>query len=214
MCPNNEINTNSNYNHEVMEDINEKIIQGLQRISMVIRHLLWKVSQEHGLSPLQIQVLLMGTEQKRRSLGEYASLLRVKQSTLSDAIQVLETKGYLRRVPEKSNRRVRYLRITPRGKKLVETLRDWHSELITALEKVSPEVKEGGWYFLLNLISQLVQGGVVQEARMCFLCKYFVVRNEEEGRFWCDYLKEDLPLHMLRLDCPDYVAALITVGNR
>lgn len=182
-------------------EIDKKIIDGLQRLTLVVRHLLWKVSQENGLTPLQTQILiLIGDDEK--SLREYAEYLKVKLSTLSDAISSLEEKGYVTKITNPMNRRVRHLKLTNKGRRHVKRIRNWSRSLEETLAKLNILTKEGGWLFILRLISELVRSGVIQDVQMCFLCKYFIERVE--GTFYCKFLEEEIPTPSLRLECPDF----------
>ena len=48
--------------------VNQKITQALERISKAFRVLLWKESKKHGISPIQIQILVFCLSHKPEML--------------------------------------------------------------------------------------------------------------------------------------------------
>ena len=47
-----------------MNIVNHKITQALERISKAFRVLLWEESKKHGISPIQIQLLIFCSSHK------------------------------------------------------------------------------------------------------------------------------------------------------
>src|ERR1700710_395571 len=103
------------------------------RISALLRHLflydrgnLLRVIEESGLSMTQSKALLelggLGEETEARQVGDLAETLGVSVPSMSRAVDGLVKKRLATRVEDPDDRRVRQVRITRRGKELVETL--------------------------------------------------------------------------------------------
>jgi len=103
------------------------------RVSALLRHLflydrgnLLRVIEESGLSMTQSKALLelggLGEAVEARQVGDLAEALGVSVPSMSRAVDTLVKKRLATRVEDRDDRRVRRIAITPRGKKLVDTL--------------------------------------------------------------------------------------------
>ncbi|MCG8010485.1 MAG: MarR family transcriptional regulator, partial [Candidatus Thiodiazotropha weberae] len=105
------MDSNSLYNH-------------LERLSELLRTDLRKSGIEHGLQPVQLEVLHYLSVCNRYSdtplaVSEY---LGQTKGTVSQTIKVLEQKGLLLRRTDAEDKRVSHLALTPRGSKLLDRL--------------------------------------------------------------------------------------------
>ena len=84
---------------EQNENIDSKIIAGLERISRVFRLLLWDIAKDENLSPIQIQFLifLLYNKPSRRRITDIANEFNLTKATVSDAISSLEEKKFNRK---------------------------------------------------------------------------------------------------------------------
>jgi len=118
---------------QTREEISEETRETAARISALLRHLflydrgnLLQVLEDSGLSTTQTKALLelggIGEEVEPRQVSELAETLGVSLPSVSRAVDSLVRKGLATRVEDLSDRRVRRVAITAKGKKLVETL--------------------------------------------------------------------------------------------
>jgi DNA-binding MarR family transcriptional regulator len=106
------------------EDVDAKLVAGLERLGQVFRVLLWERAHEHGLSPVQARVLLdlrFRAEGGRR-VGALAEQFSLTAATVSDALTTLAEKGFVAKEPDPDDRRARIVRLTDDGEELVDTL--------------------------------------------------------------------------------------------
>lgn len=68
-------------------------------------------------------------QMKMKDVGEY---FNIKLSTLTSTIDKLEEKGFVKRTNSKEDRRVVYLKLTPKGKKLLPTAYEYLQLLMSA----------------------------------------------------------------------------------
>ena len=169
----------------------ERLLWALERLSAVQRSLLWKRAFASGLTLTQAQVLLHLAKREEERPTPLSETLGITPPTLSDALKALEEKGLLERIRDLKDGRVRTLRPTPLGLEVAQTLKDWANPLLLALEG-----KEEALYPLLEAIAELARMGVVREARLCLLCRFFSAPD------YCGLMEKSLP--DLRLDCPDF----------
>jgi DNA-binding MarR family transcriptional regulator len=103
------------------------------RLSALLRHVFLydrgsqlRVIEETGLSLTQCKVLLelggLGQTAEAWQLGDLAELFGVSLPSMSRAVDALVKKKLATRVEDPDDRRARQVRITARGKDLVETL--------------------------------------------------------------------------------------------
>jgi DNA-binding MarR family transcriptional regulator len=103
------------------------------RLTALFRHLFLydrgnqlRVIEESGLSMTQCKALLelggLGQTAEAWQVGDLAEVFGVSVPSMSRAVDGLVKKGLATRVEDPDDRRVRQVRITPKGKVLVETL--------------------------------------------------------------------------------------------
>lgn len=194
----------SSFDLEIQNNqIEHRIIAGLERIAEVFRILLWKQGKKFHLSPIQIQILIfLNTHSKEKCNVSYlAKEFNLTKATVSDAIQSLLRKGYITKERSQSDGRSYGIKLTYSGKLLYQKISSYTNELTEPILRLSRSQKECLLENLINIIYQLNQSGVISIQRMCFTCKYY--RNEGKKHF-CQFLDKPLERNELRLDCPDY----------
>jgi DNA-binding MarR family transcriptional regulator len=192
-------------------DVDKKIVASLERLSQALRVLLREEAQEHGLSPIQAQILvhLLFHGPGLRRVGQLAKEFDLTRATVSDAVGSLEKKGLVERSPWPGDGRVATLRLSPAGEEAARGLATWANAVEGSLSASSPEEKEVVMRFLMGLIASLQRSGVVTVARMCVSCRFFRpnAHPNEGSPHHCALL--DLPLARsdLRVDCPEHERA-------
>jgi DNA-binding MarR family transcriptional regulator len=196
----------SSFDLEIQNNqIEHRIIAGLERIAEVFRILLWNQGKKFRLSPIQIQILIfLNTHnQDKCNVSYLAKEFNLTKATVSDAIQSLLRKGYITKRQSQSDARSYGIELTRSGKLLYQKISNYSDKLIEPIFRLSQNEKECLLENLINIIYQLNQSGVISIQRMCFTCKYY--KNEDKKHF-CQFLGKPLSKNELRLDCPDYDA--------
>ncbi|MGB0918349.1 MAG: MarR family winged helix-turn-helix transcriptional regulator, partial [Flavobacteriales bacterium] len=77
-----------------------KIVASLERISEAFRVLLWNESKAHGLSPLQVQVLIFlhYHSEEKCTVSYLAKEFNMAKPTISDTVKILERKELIQKV--------------------------------------------------------------------------------------------------------------------
>ncbi len=188
--------------------VDSKIVVALERSNQAFRVLLWERAQQHGLSPIQIQILvfLASHDVELCRVGHLAREFGVTAATISDAVSTLATKKLIVRVGSPDDRRAINLKLSPAGKRLALKLGDWADAVRDALSALSPRDQVALLESLMKLIAALRQAGIVSVARMCISCKHFVEKPlSGPGPHFCLLLEKPLPTTNLRVDCPEHV---------
>ncbi|MEP0365971.1 MAG: MarR family winged helix-turn-helix transcriptional regulator [Cyclobacteriaceae bacterium] len=186
------------------QNVESKIIVSLERISEAFKVLLWEDSKTHGLTPIQVQILvfcLFHSPDKRKG-KQLASELNVTKATISDAVKTLEKKGLISKTIE-TDARSYIIELTSHGKNIAKNVSFFANPLHSPIERLSEAKKGVLLKSLLDLISNLQSAGIISINRMCLSCKHYEQR--QEGHF-CHLLQKKLSDQELRIDCSEYVA--------
>ena len=184
--------------------LERKIVNGLERLSETLKALLWEKGKAHGISPIQIQILLFVPDHNP-DLCNVSSLARefnVTKATISDAVKVLLQKGLLRKDLSPTDNRRYNLLITSDGRKLVADLSDYSLSVLEEIGTFEQYELAGLFRTLSKLIYQLNQSGVIQVQRICFNCSHY--RGDRRSRHFCSLLEMKLKSEDIRLDCPEF----------
>ncbi|WP_218018275.1 MarR family winged helix-turn-helix transcriptional regulator [Nocardia shimofusensis] len=192
------------------DDLDRRLVDALERLSGGVRALAQRSARDHGLTPLQQQVLLALSKNppSRREVSALAAECDVTRPTMSDAVTALERKGLLGRSPGGDGRR-RVLTPTPRGCEVVDDLREWDAPAVRTLLGVPVEDRAATLQTVLSMIAGLQRQGVISVARVCTSCRFFEAHahSDRVAPHHCRLLNAPLPLTELRTDCPEHQPA-------
>lgn len=188
-------------------DLNTKIIFGLERIADAYKTMLWEKAKKHGLSPIQIQVLLfLGDHQPQwRNVSHLAMEFNVTKPTISDAVKVLIQKGHIAKETSESDKRKFILDVTASGQSLISEIADFSQPLERALNQTAEEEKTQLFTALTHLIYKLNQAGIIQVQRTCLGCRFY---EKRAGGHYCNLLRKGLKDTEIRLDCDEFEEAV------
>ncbi len=96
-------------------------------------------ARTEGLTPRQHQAMLAirGSEHARASVGHLAERLCLKPNTAAELAKRLEAGGWITRTPDKADRRVVVLELTPSARGILERLSHAHRR---ELRQIGPEI--------------------------------------------------------------------------
>lgn len=187
------------------EDIDSRIVAGLERISEVFRVLLWNESKEFSLSPIQIQILIfLDTHSKDKCKISYlAAEFNMTKPTISDAVKSLEEKSLIKRKTDPSDSRSHYIELTGKGKKVAEKSAMFTAELEKPIHLLKDDDKVTLLLNLISIINHLTEAGVITIQRMCMTCVYYK-KDDSRNIHFCKLLNKRLKNTELRIDCPEH----------
>ncbi len=193
----------------VVTDLDAKIVAALERVSHVMHRALWDSAWSHGVSSSQAQFLIYllfyGREEGAR-VSDLSRRFGLRHSTVSDAVRILETKGFLERTTDPQDRRATVLRLTPAGKNKAEALSRWADQIRQLLASMDIEKKSVFLATLLDLIARFQESGFISVSRACTTCHFFVPNRYRNPRapHHCNLLNRPLALVDLQVECPDH----------
>jgi DNA-binding MarR family transcriptional regulator len=186
--------------------LDNKIVAGLERLSQVFRVLLWEKAKVHGLSPIQIQLLIFIQHHTidKSTVSYLAQEFNVTKPTISDAIKVLEQKKMIKKQGDESDTRSYNIRLTSAGKNIVSEAEHFVNPIAEVIAGISQPEKLVLWENIAKLISQLHQSGTINVQRTCYYCKHFSAKSRTP---YCKLLEQKLLPTDIRIDCAEFEAA-------
>ncbi|AXT58447.1 winged helix-turn-helix transcriptional regulator [Aquimarina sp. MMG015] len=186
------------------EDINAKIVIGLERISEIFRVLLWEYSKELKISPIQIQILIFVAYHKESqcTVSHLAKEFNLTKPTISDAVKVLEQKKLISKNKTSTDSRSYHISLTLNGKKSVSETENFANPIRKQIDTLNFEEQQSLFSTLSSLIYKLNKSGVLSVQRTCFACKFYEKKSETND--FCNLIQKDLSSNDIRLDCPEF----------
>ncbi|RIA11072.1 transcriptional regulator [Flavobacteriaceae bacterium MAR_2010_72] len=184
-------------------DISSKIVAGLERLSEVFKIMLWEKAKLVGLSPIQIQILVFIAFHKRNlcNISHLAKEFNVTKPTISDAVRVLDNKGFIIKDYSSSDNRSYTILLSDLGHEMVSKIDDFSNPLKTQIDGFSKPELQSLFATLSQLIYKLNQNGILTVQRTCFGCKFYEINDEKN---YCNLLRKELLSEHIRIDCPEY----------
>lgn len=187
-------------------NIDNKIVAGLERLSQVFRILLWEKAKEHGLSPIQIQLLIFIRHHSadKTTVSYLAQEFNFTKPTISDAIKILEQKKLIQKIIDKTDARSYTINLTATGKKIVLETENFANPLTAIISKSNNTDKLVLWENISNLIIRLNKQEIISIQRTCFNCKHYSIKNRNS---FCNLLDLKLLTQDIRIDCREFEPA-------
>ncbi|CAB4922331.1 unannotated protein [freshwater metagenome] len=189
-------------------DLDARLAGALERVGHATRVALWQQAKEHGLSPVQVQLLgrLATAPPARRRVGRLAAELDVTAPTISDAISALRRKGLVSSSPDPADARIQTLELTPEGREVARASAAASADVDAVLAAQPVVAKVDALGLLLDVIAGLHERGVLSVARTCTTCRFFRRADPRaaEAVHHCGLLDAPLPPEALRVDCLEH----------
>ncbi|MCW9036603.1 MULTISPECIES: MarR family winged helix-turn-helix transcriptional regulator [Altibacter] len=185
------------------DDLSNKVIAGLERISETFKKLLWEQAKQLKVSPIQIQLLIFIAYHKQElcNVSYLAKEFNVTKPTVSDAVRVLVAKGLILKNFSSSDNRSYFVELTPLGKSFVKETEHFAKPLQDLFDKKESFELEKLFTTITSLIYQLNNSGILTVQRMCFGCRFY---DSTSNRSFCNLLQKELKPTTIRLDCPEF----------
>lgn len=186
-------------------ELEKKVINGLERISEVLKYLLWEKAKVHGISPIQIQILLFVSDHRLDlcNVTYLAKEFSVTKATISDAVRVLVKKGLLEKDYSPTDNRRYNLKITPESETIIQDLSGYTQPFLKQVENIGQDELSQLFGTISKLIYQLNQSGLIPVQRSCFKCKNYI--GDRQSNHYCRLLQQELTINEVRLDCEDFI---------
>lgn len=187
--------------------LHARIIEGLNRVSTVLRADDWSRAKAAGINPTQLSILeilegrLGGLTVKQLSL-----LLNVSQPTTTDSILALERKGLVEKRPDPADGRAVLICTTRAGLLAVHAASTPQGEVGQATAALADGAQEELLVLLVSLIRQLQENQAIPVQRMCVSCRHFrpYVHADAAQPHHCNFVDAAFGQQDLRIDCREH----------
>ena len=192
------------------QNVTSKIVVGLERISEVFKVLLWEHAKKIGLSPIQIQIMIFLKYHKDVlcTVSYLAMEFNLTKPTISDAIRVLDKKGFIEKDYSSDDSRSYTIFLSDSGREMVVTNETFANPIGDELDTIENSELESLFKSLSTLIYKLNSKGILTIQRTCFGCKFYDKRRSTD---YCKLMEKELLSTDIRLDCPEFEKNII--GN-
>jgi len=194
--------------HNQPDSPSAKIVVALERISEAFRVLLWNESKTHGLSPIQVQLLIFLSHHSEnyRTVSYLAREFNMTKATVSDAVKTLEKKSLITKHYTTVDSRSFIIELTPDGKEIAKQTALFAQEIRTPIDRLSKDEQNNLLIQLFGIIRHLNKTEVITLERMCFSCTHYR-KNHKGQEHYCALLASPLNNSDLRIDCPEHEKA-------
>lgn len=188
---------------EQNNSIDNKIVAGFERLSQVLRALLWEQAKMHNLSPIQIQLLIFIRyhDAGKNNISYLAGEFNVTKPTVSDAVKVLEQKKLIRKKEDPVDSRRYSIVLTKVGERVVEETENYAAPFTGWIGRLQKDEKESLWKSLSGLIRILNQTGAITVKRTCYSCRHYI---KQDGLHFCSLVNVQLLDKDIRIDCSEF----------
>lgn len=174
----------------------------LERIGNLQRMEARAFGLRYGLQPVQMEALTYLTQCNRYSntpqaVGEYLGLTK---GTVSQSLMILEQKGFLRKHPDKQDRRIVRLTPTAKGNQLIRKALMARS-LEPALKKTDPVNIADLTSALRSILRGMQQANSRKAFGACHTCRFN--ENHQDG-YVCGLTREALSVQDIQLICREH----------
>ncbi|MCK5830637.1 MAG: winged helix-turn-helix transcriptional regulator [Methylococcales bacterium] len=154
-------------------------LQIFDRICTIMRADERKKYASAGLQPVHGQVLeyLSICNSFSNTLISVSEYLNLTKGTVSQSIQVLQRKGYLKKQQDEKDRRITHLKLLPAGKRLLEECKPVDLFNQTSI-KTTPESSTALTEFLNKTLSSLQKANKIKTFGICHTCLYFSTEGD------------------------------------
>lgn len=189
-----------------MKNIDEKIINLLDKLFQITRYIQWEIYKKSEVSPLMAQIIeYLGTNSENlRTPAKIAEDLGVKRPTITEALKVLIKRRYVKEKVYKKDKRYKILSLTKKGENFLHNKKLNFKEILkNSILPLNRKEKEKLFLTLINLIADLNKKGILPIARICLNCENFVKNKFKGSRkpHYCKLLNERMSDFELNVNC-------------
>lgn len=182
---------------------NNILYDQLERLGSYLRADSRQALNEHGLQPVQLEVLhyLSVCNSFSDTPIAVAEYLGQTKGTVSQTIKLLESRGLLEKLDDPQDKRILHLKLTKAGRNLLGSIipTPFFAQACNSLSDAEKSQIQSALSLLLN---HVVGSNQLQSFGICKTCRHNRF-NQADGHF-CDLAKIKLPTETTELICREH----------
>ncbi len=180
-----------------------RIYDYIERLSNLLRIDARRKGAEHGLQPIQLEVLhyLSICNQYSDTPMAVTEYLGQTKGTVSQTLKLLKNKGYLTKYADEHDKRVTHVKVTTAGKKILQDSipTPFLKQACEALtDKKQTEIVAA----LDQLLLTLLKSNNMKSFGVCHTCHYNL--SKEDGGYFCNLVKQPLAAEEVLFICREH----------
>lgn len=175
---------------------NYLLFEQIERIGNLLRSEGRQFGQEHGLQPVHWQALayLARCNPISNTPMALSQFLGISKGTTSQSVLVLHNKGFIEKVPDRHDRRMVHLQLTPAGRTLLA--RAYYLPLLEQFDAgIADHDREQTSRVLAQLLKTMLEQQQGKSFGVCRSCRYF---DQQGDHYHCQLI--DVPIEAREID--------------
>ncbi len=189
-----------------MEDIDNKIYFAFEKLFAAYRSHQWEINKKYGISPIMIQFLkyINRHDEGSNTITNIALEFSLTKPTVSDAIDTLTKKGFMKKKSSSDDSRVKFLLLTKKGIEVVQEIRKCEDWFFNILCRFSRDEKTHLYTFLIEILRLMRLKGDIEVFKSCAVCENFEPNKFGDSKtpHHCKFLNISFSNDMIKIDCP------------
>lgn len=183
----------------------ELVYSYLERITNLLRADARRAETGGGLIPVQLEILhyLAICNRYSNTPAAVAEYLGLTKGTVSQTLQVLETRGYLEKIPDTQDRRVVHLHLSAAGRQLVERALPPDS-LKQGVRLLSEQSVQQLGQSLREVLQAMQKANRMRSFGVCGTCRHHMPLADDRQHARCNLTGELLSSEDARQICREH----------
>lgn len=179
------------------------IYDSVERLSELLKVGSRQAGAEHGLQPVQVEVLhyLSICNQFSDTPMAVTEYLGLTKGTVSQTLKVLEKKELLTKQLDENDKRMTHLRLTAKGINLVDEIIPT-AMFVNACKQLSDKKQAEIASSLKQLITTLLEANNLKTFGVCKSCRHN--RKTDDGGYFCGLVEQPLSSGDIQLICREH----------
>ena len=185
--------------------LEENLIAILDKITEIKRSMLWEISETYGLTPLQIQILLLikrCAQYKKINPTDIVKELYVSKATASSAVKTLLKKEMIEKNINNNDNRSFYVSLTKKAGFIITHIEQTTHTMQRYLTQIDKNDKRVAFGVLIRMVKAMQDDGAIDYIALCINCEY--CKQLSGNTFMCSFTKRTFKYDGINIGCCNF----------
>lgn len=183
---------------------NIKLYKSVERLGELLKVGARQAGSEHGLQPVQLEVLhyLSSCNKYSDTPMAVTEYLGQTKGTVSQTIKLLEKKGLVEKIADLHDKRISHIAVTTQGSEFLQ--QNIPTDMfVNACNSLTEEQQEKITDALQTLLLSVIKSNDMKSFGVCNSCIYN--HKNQDGSFYCNLVKTPLSNYDTLLICKEHI---------